>query len=95
MQSHKTYDGLGSVSIKMYDRFSKILSIETKSNDKTFLTLLEGSKRDGSTSHELAQLKKNSYSLLFLTDNLKASNKIYLEFILVFDNKENGIKSTG
>ena len=36
----------------------------------------------------MAALKKNIYSLSFLTDNLKASNKRYLEFISAFDNKE-------
>jgi hypothetical protein len=40
----------------------------------------------------MAPLKKNIYSLSFLTDNLKASNKRYLEFISAFDNKEVGRK---
>jgi len=40
----------------------------------------------------MAPLKKNIYSLLFLKDNLKASNKRYLEFISAFDNKEIGRK---
>jgi len=33
---------------------------------------------------------KNIYSLGFLSDNLKAANKRYLEFISVFNNKEVG-----
>jgi DNA-binding MarR family transcriptional regulator len=40
----------------------------------------------------MAALKKNIYSLSFLSDNLKASNKRYLEFISAFDNKEVGRK---
>jgi len=36
----------------------------------------------------MAPLKKNIYSLSFLTENLKASNKRYLDFISAFDNKE-------
>ena len=40
----------------------------------------------------MAALKKNIYSLSFLADNLKASNKRYLEFISAFDNKEVGRK---
>lgn len=37
-------------------------------------------------------MKKNIYSLSFLAENLKASNKRYLEFISAFDNKEVGRK---
>jgi predicted transcriptional regulator len=40
----------------------------------------------------MAPLKKNIYSLSFLSENLKASNKRYLEFISAFDNKEIGRK---
>lgn len=87
---------MGSVSIKMYDKFSKILRIETTSNDISFFKhFREVVHRDGSTSHEMASLKKNIYSLSFLTDNLKASNKRYLEFISAFDNKEGGRKRLG
>lgn len=84
---------MGSVSIKMYDKFSKILRIETTSNDISFFKhFREVVHRDGTTSHDMAPLKKNIYSLAFLTDNLKASNKRYLEFISAFDNKEVGRK---
>ena len=77
----------------MYDKFSKILRIETTANDISFFKhFREVVHRDGSTSHEMAALKKNIYSLSFLTDNLKASNKRYLEFISAFDNKEVGRK---
>lgn len=87
---------MGSVSIKMYDKFSKILRIETTSNDISFFKhFREVVHRDGSKSHEMAPLKKNIYSLSFLTDNLKASNKRYLEFISAFDNKEVGRKRLG
>ena len=82
-----------SVSIKTYDKFSKILRIETTTNDISFLKYFrEVVHRDGTSSHEMASLKKNIYSLAFLKDNLKASNKRYLEFISVFDNKEAGRK---
>jgi len=84
---------MGSASIKMYDKFSKILRIETTSNDISFFKhFREVVHRDGTTSHEIAPLKKNIYSLSFLTDNLKASNRRYLEFISAFDNKEVGRK---
>ena len=84
---------MGSVSIKMYDKFSKILRIETTTNDISFFKhFREVVHRDGSKSHEMASLKKNIYSLTFLTDNLKAANRRYLEFISAFDNKEVGRK---
>jgi hypothetical protein len=84
---------MGSSSIKMYDKFSKILRIETTSNDISFfIHFREVVHHDGSTSHEMAALKKNIYSLSFLSDKLKASNKRYLEFISAFDNKEVGRK---
>jgi DNA-binding MarR family transcriptional regulator len=84
---------MGSASIKMYDKFSKILRIETTANDISFFKhFREVVHRDGTTSNEIASLKKNIYSLSFLTDNLKAANKRYLEFISAFDNKEVGRK---
>ena len=84
---------MGSVSIKMYDKFSKILRIETTTNDISFFKhFREVVHRDGSKSHEMASLKKNIYSLTFLTDNLKLANRRYLEFISAFDNKEVGRK---
>jgi len=84
---------MGPVSIKMYDKFSKILRIETTSNDMSFFKhFREVVHRDGSKSHEMASLKKNIYSLSFLKDNLRAANKRYLEFISAFDNKEVGRK---
>ncbi len=84
---------MGSVSIKMYDKFSKILRIKTTANDISFFKHFRGVvHRDGTTSHEMAPLKKNIYSLSFLSENLKASNKRYLEFISAFDNKKIGRK---
>jgi len=84
---------MGKVSIKMYDKFSKILRIETTVNDISFFKhFREVVHRDGTRSHKMASLKRNIYSLNFLADNLKASNKRYLEFISAFDNKEVGRK---
>lgn len=84
---------MGKVSIKMYDKFSKILRIETTTNDISFFKhFREVVHRDGTKSCQVAPLKKNIYSLSFLADNLKAANKRYLEFISAFDNKEVGRK---
>jgi predicted transcriptional regulator len=84
---------MGSTSIKMYDKFNKILRVETTSNDISFFKhFREVVHRDGTTSNEIAPLKKNIYSLVFLSENLNAANKRYLDFIAAFDNREVGRK---
>jgi len=84
---------MGKSSIKMYDKFSKILRIETTTNDVSFFKhYREVEHRDGTKSMKHAPLKKNIYSLTLLSFLFKASNKRYLEFISAFDNKEVGRK---
>lgn len=84
---------MGKSSIKMYDKFGQILRIETTTNDVTFFKhYREVVHRDGNKSYKNASLKKNIYSLVFLMDNLKSSNRRYLEFISAFDNKAIGRK---
>lgn len=84
---------MGKNSIKMYDKFSKILRIETTTNDVSFFKYYrEVEHRNGNKSMQYAHLKKNIYSLTLLTFLFKASNKRYLEFISAFDNKMVGRK---
>ena len=84
---------MGKSSIKMYDKFSKILRIETTTNDVGFFKhYREVEHRNGSRSMEFAPLKKNIYSLTLLAALFRASNKRYLEFISAFDNREAGRK---
>ncbi len=84
---------MGKCSIKMYDKFSKILRIETTTNDVTFFKhYREVVHRDGTTSMKNAPLKKGIYSLGMLKDILNSANKRYLEFISAFDINETGIK---
>jgi predicted transcriptional regulator len=84
---------MGASSIKIYDKFSKILRIETTCNDISFFKhYREVVHRDGTTSKQMAKLKKNIYSLTLLSDNLLAANKRYLDFIAAFDNREVGRK---
>lgn len=84
---------MGKNSIKIYDKFSKILRIETTTNDVSFFKhYREVEHRDGTTSMKHAPLKKNIYSLTLLSLLFAASNRRYLEFISAFDNKENGRK---
>ena len=84
---------MGKSSIKMYDKFSKILRIETTTNDVSFFKhYREVEHRNGTKSMQYAALKKNIYSLTPLMTLFSASNKRYLEFISAFDNKEAGRK---
>src|SRR5690606_19500310 len=84
---------MGKNSIKMYDKFSKILRIETTTNDVSFFKhYRKVEHKDGTSSKKLAGMKKNIYSLRPLKDMLKASNKRYLEFISGIENKSAGQK---
>ena len=84
---------MGKSSIKMYDKFSKILRIETTTNDVSFFKhYREVEHRDGTKTMKYAPLKKNIYSLTLLSLLFRASNRRYLEFISAFDNKEVGRK---
>jgi hypothetical protein len=93
IQGSRIKHTMGKSSIKMYDKFSKILRIETTTNDVSFFKhYREVEHRDGSKSMQFAPLKKNIYSITLLAMLFKASNKRYLEFISAFDNKEAGRK---
>lgn len=84
---------MGSNSIKMYDKFSKILRIETTTNDVSFFKhYRKVEHKDGTSSKKLAGMKKNIYSMRPLKDTLKASNKRYLVFISGIQSKSAGQK---
>jgi hypothetical protein len=84
---------MGAVSIKMYDKFSLAMRIETTVNDVSqFKLYREVDQRDGSKIKKMAVMKKNIYSLFPLTRLLKASNHRYLEFISTFPDPSDGIK---
>jgi len=93
IQGSRIKHSMGKSSIKMYDKFSKILRIETTTNDVSFFKhYREVEHRNGTKSMKHAPLKKNIYSLTLLAFLFKVSNKRYLEFISAFDNKEVGRK---
>ncbi len=84
---------MGKNSIKMYDKFSKILRIETTTNDVGFFKhYREVEHRNGTRSKKMTGMKNNFYSLRHLQDNLKGSNRRYLEFISGIENKALGRK---
>lgn len=93
IQGSRIKHTMGKSSIKMYDKFSKILRIETTTNDVSFFKhYREVEHNNGTKSMQFAPLKKNIYSLTLLAKLFEASNKRYLEFISAFDNKEAGRK---
>lgn len=84
---------MGKVTIKMYDKFSLVLRIETTINDVSFLKhyrMVE--HRDGTVSRKLANMKKSIYSLGPLRELLESANMRYIEFISAMDDKSVEIK---
>jgi len=85
---------MGSNSIKMYDKFSQILRIETTTNDVSFFKHYRTVEhRDGSTTQKNAAMKKTIYSLPALRECLQAANRRYLEFISAIEDQSVGRKN--
>jgi len=85
---------MGKVSIKMYDKFSQVLRIETTVNDVSFFKhyrMVE--HRDGTTSRKLASMKKGIYSLSILREMVEKANQRYIEFISAIDDKSVGVNN--
>lgn len=84
---------MGKVAIKMYDKFSQILRIETTVNDVSFFKhYREVIHRDGTSTQKEAVMKKNIYSLRPLREMLVASNARYLDFLSAIDDHSVGHK---
>jgi len=84
---------MGEISVKIYDKFGKILRIEVTSNDVSKLRVYrEVQKRDGSSVMQTAPVKKSIYSLFDLIGILKNACNRYLEFISSFDDPTDGLK---
>jgi len=83
---------MGSVSVKMYDKFGLILRIETTVNDVSFFPHYRTvEQRDGRTVTQWARMKKSIYSLPALREALQAANRRYLEFLSSLDDPRAGI----
>jgi hypothetical protein len=84
---------MGEISVKIYDKFGRILRIEVTSNDvsqlKVFRTV---QKRDGSAVQMKAPVKKSIYSLFDLVGVFRNACNRYLEFISSFDDPTDGLK---
>jgi hypothetical protein len=83
---------MGPVSIKMYDKFSLVLRIETTVNNVSFFKhYREVEHRDGTSGKKLAQMKKTIYSLPALRELLQSSNYRYEEFISHIEDRRAGV----
>lgn len=83
---------MGSVSLKLYDKFNIILRLETTVNDVSFFQQYrQVHHRDGSTSTQYAKMKKTIYSLPALAETLQAVHKRYLKFISAIDTPDTGL----
>ena len=84
---------MGELSVKIYDKFGKVLRIEVTANNVSKLnTFREVFKRNGEIETKSAPVKKNIYSLFPLIPIFKGIIRRYLEFISSFDDPTNGIK---
>jgi DNA-binding MarR family transcriptional regulator len=82
---------MGPASIKMYDKFGKVLRIEVTANDVSFFKHhRKVEHRDGTSTFKLAPLKKSIYSLRDLRELLAAANRRYLDFVSTIDDPSVG-----
>jgi hypothetical protein len=83
---------MGRVSIKLYDKFQRILPIETTVNDVSFFDDVRlVHHRDGTQTTQRARRKKSIYSLPTLQEKLHAANQRYLLFLSAFTTPELGV----
>jgi len=85
---------MGPVSIKMYDKLSIVLRIETTVNNVSFFKhYRKVEQRDGKSVRKNAAMKKGIYSFPPLARLLREANGRYLEFISTIDDRTAGIKN--
>jgi hypothetical protein len=81
----------GKTGVKMYDKFGRVLRLETTTNDVSFFQHhRKVEHRDGHSTRELAALKKTIYSLIDLREILAGCNRRYLEFLSALDDSSSG-----
>jgi hypothetical protein len=93
LEGSRIKHSMGEVSIKMYDKFNKILRIETTVNNVSFFKHYRTVEhRDGTTSQQQAPVKKNIFSLTALTEIMLAANTRYIAFISAIEDNSVGKK---
>ena len=82
---------MGGASVKIYDKFKRVLRIETTTNDVSFFKHHRKVEHlDGSITRELAPLKKSIYSIIDLREILLGCNSRHLEFLSSLDDYSDG-----
>jgi DNA-binding transcriptional ArsR family regulator len=82
---------MGAASVKVYDKFSRVLRVETTVNDVSFFKHHRKVEHRGTTpTRELAPLKKTIYSLIDLREILLGCNQRYLAFLSSLDDPSAG-----
>jgi hypothetical protein len=82
---------MGAAGVKVYDKFSRVLRIETTVNDVSFFKHHRRVEhKGGAPTRELAPLKKTSYSLIDLRQILVGCNARYLAFLSSLDDPSAG-----
>jgi hypothetical protein len=77
--------------VKMYDKFARVLRLETTTNDVSFFKHhRKVEHRDRHSTRELAPLKKSIYSLIDLREILLGCNRRYLEFLSAIEDTSSG-----
>jgi hypothetical protein len=82
---------LGKTGVKMYDKFARVLRLETTTNDVSFFKHhRKVEHRDRHATRQLAPLKKSIYSLIDLREILLGCNRRYLEFLSAIEDTSSG-----
>ena len=82
---------MGAAGVKVYDKFSRVLRVETTVNDVSFFKHhRKVEHKDHSATRELAPLKKSIYSLIDLREILLGCNQRYLAFLSSLDDTSAG-----
>ena len=93
IEGHSIRHYMGKNGIKMYDKFGRVLRIETFSNDISFFKHHRRVEhRDGTYSYQTANMRKTIYSLPDLAELMRACNRRYVDFLSAVDDPTNGIK---
>lgn len=94
IQGTRIKHSMGKVAIKMYDKFSLVLRIETTVNDVSFFKHYRTVEhRDGTSEKKNVNMKKGIYSLAPLMGILLIVNMRYLEFISAIDDNSAEVKN--
>jgi DNA-binding transcriptional ArsR family regulator len=84
----------GKCSVKMYDKFSRVLRLETTTNDVSFFKHhRKVEHRDKPSTFERAPVKKSIYSLKAMRDILLACNQRYLAYLSTLDDFSAGVRA--